>query len=207
MHLFHVIGEGLLTGAALSLMLGTVFFSLLRNSLQYGYKTGFYIASGVIVCDIMFIALALLSHQFALFLKTYQVTLSVIGGCILVIMGLIMFIKAAPKTMSEGNLIEAKSSWYYFFNGFLLNLLNPVNFFSWLAISTMLTIRFNFTIVDKSYFFGASLVSIFAVEILIAVGASKIKRWITPLILKRINQISGLIFIGIGIKLALVAFS
>ena len=207
MHLVNIIGEGLLTGAALSLMLGTVFFSLLRNSLQYGYKTGFYIASGVIVCDVLFIALALLSHKFALFLKTYQIEVSLVGGSILILMGIIMFIKAGPKTMAEGNLIEAKSSWYYFFNGFLLNLLNPVNFFSWLAISTMLTIRFNFNIMDKCYFFGASLVSIFTVEILIAVGASKIKRWITPLILKRINQISGLIFIGIGIKLALVMFS
>ena len=194
-----------MTGAALSLMLGTVFFSLLRNSLQFGYRTGFYIASGVIVCDIMFIALALLSHQFALFLKTYSMQFSLAGGIILMAMGIIMFVKASPKVL-DGELMSARSNLYYFFNGFLLNLLNPVNFFSWLAISTMLTVRFNFNITDKVYFFTAALFSIFIVEILIAVGAARIKQWVTPKLLKRINQISGLIFFGVGVKLALVVF-
>ncbi len=205
MHLFNVIWEGLLMGVALSLMLGTVFFALLRNSIQYGHKTGVYIASGVIVCDILFIALGLLSHGFALFLKTYQTSVSIVGGIILIIMGIFMIVKAHPK-MVEGKLIseKSKSKWYYFFHGFLLNLVNPVNFFSWLTISTMLTVRFNYTITDKLYFFAASLVSIFFVELLIAFGASKIKRLITPQVLKRINQVSGLIFIGIGVKLTLV---
>ncbi|MDI1233490.1 MAG: LysE family transporter [bacterium] len=205
MHLFNIVWEGFMTGIALSLMLGTVFFALLRNSIQHGYKTGFYIASGVIACDIIFISLALLSEGFAIFLKTYQSIISIVGGAILIIMGLVMVIKAKPK-MSEGHLMseEKKSGWIFFINGFLLNLLNPINFFSWLAISTMLTIRFNYTLNDKTYFFLASLFSIFLVEIVIAFGASKVKQWMTPLVLKRINQISGLVFIGIGIKLTLV---
>ncbi len=110
--------------------------------------------------------------------------------------------------MEEGKLMEfdKSSPWVYFMNGFLLNLVNPVNFFSWLAISTMLTIRFAYTLNDKAYFFGASLVSIFFVEVLVAFGASKIKRWITANIFKLINQVSGLIFIGVGLKLAAVVF-
>jgi len=205
MHLFNVVWEGFVTGMALSLMLGTVFFSLLRNSLQYGYKSGFYIASGVIVCDVIFISLALLSEGFAIFLKTYQSQISIVGGSILVIMGTIMIIKSNPK-IEEGKLMgeEKRSAWLFFMNGFLLNLLNPINFFSWLAISAMLTIRFNYTLHDKTYFFLASLCAIFLVEILVAFGASKVKQWITPKVLKRVNQISGLIFIGIGIKLTLV---
>ncbi len=205
MHLFNVVWEGLLTGIALSLMLGTVFFALLRNSLQYGHQSGLYIATGVIVCDVIFISLALLSEGFAIFLKTYQTSISIVGGIALVAMGILLVMKAAPKK-TEGQLMGngKKSAWLFFMNGFLLNLLNPVNFFSWLAISTMLTIRFNYTINDKAYFFLASLCSIFLVEILVAFGASKVKQWITPFVLKRINQISGLIFIGIGIKLTLV---
>ena len=205
MHLFNVVWEGFVTGMALSLMLGTVFFSLLRNSLQYGYKSGFFIAAGVVACDVIFISLALLSDGFAIFLKNYQMQISIVGGIVLIIMGAVMIIKANPKMM-EGKLMgeEKRSNWLFFMNGFLLNLLNPVNFFSWLAISTMLTIRFNYTLHDKTYFFLASLCAIFLVEILVAFGASKVKQWITPKVLKRVNQISGLIFIGIGIKLTLV---
>jgi L-lysine exporter family protein LysE/ArgO len=205
MHLFNVVWEGFVTGMALSLMLGTVFFSLLRNSLQYGYKSGFFIAAGVVACDVIFISLALLSDGFAIFLKNYQMQISIVGGIVLIIMGAVMIIKANPKMM-EGKLMgeEKRSNWLFFMNGFLLNLLNPVNFFSWLAISTMLTIRFNYTLHDKTYFFLASLCAIFLVEILVSFGASKIKQWVTQKVLKRVNQISGLIFIGIGIKLTLV---
>lgn len=205
MHLFNVVWEGFVTGIALSLMLGTVFFALLRNSLKFGHRSGFFIAAGVIFSDLLFILLALLSDGFALFLKTYQSQVSIIGGIALIIIGVLIIIKSHPK-LEEGQLLgdKNKSVWMFFLNGFLLNVLNPVNFFSWLAISAMLTVRFSYTLNDKFYFFGASLISIFIVEVLVAFGASKVKQWITPKVLKRVNQISGLIFIGIGIKLTLV---
>lgn len=203
MHYFNCIWQGVLAGASLSLMLGTVFFSLLRNSLQYGYTTGFFIAAGVVACDVIYVLISLLSHDLVSLLKLYQFQISIIGGGILIISGILMFIKAAPK-VAEGKLIEAKSKskLYFFFNGFLLNFLNPLNFLSMLALSTMLTVRFNYTINSQLVFFIACLCSIFIVEVLIAYGATKIKRWITPNILKRINQLSGIVFIVIGAKLA-----
>jgi L-lysine exporter family protein LysE/ArgO len=205
MHVFNCIWQGLLAGIVLSLMLGTVFFALIKNSLKHGYRSGVYIALGVIVCDIIFISLGLLSHGFAIFLKKYEHTISVIGGIVLVIMGIIMFIKAKPK-MHEGREPKKNGPYYYFATGFLLNVMNPVNFFSWLAISSMLTIRNNYDIPDKLIFFSASLVSIFVVEVLIAHFASKLKTMVTPLVLRRINQVSGIIFFALGLKLAIGPF-
>jgi len=204
MHYFNCIWQGILAGASLSLMLGTVFFSLLRNSLQYGYKTGFYIAAGVVACDCIYVSISLLSHNLVSLLKSYQFQISVIGGAILVVSGILMLIKSAPPIV-VGKLIEtkSKSNWYFFLNGFLLNILNPINFISMLALSTMLNVRFNYNISSQTVFFVACLSSIFLVEVLIAYGATKIKPWITPLILQRINQLSGLVFIAIGLKLAL----
>ncbi len=203
MHYFNCIWQGVLAGASLSLMLGTVFFSLLRNSLQYGYRTGFFIAAGVVACDVIYVLICLLSQDLVSLLKLYQFQISIIGGIILVISGILMLIKAAPKIL-EGKLIETKtkSNLYFFGNGFLLNFLNPLNFLSLLALSTMLNVRFNYNTNSQAVFFAACLFSIFIVEILIAYGATKIKRWITPNILKRINQLSGIVFIAIGIKLA-----
>jgi L-lysine exporter family protein LysE/ArgO len=204
MHVFNCLWQGFLTGTVLSLMLGTVFFSLIRNSLRHGYRTGIYIALGVIVCDIIFITLGLLSHGFAVFLKTYETAISVVGGGVLAVMGLLMIINSKPK-VQEGKEInpEKNSPFYFFANGFLLNVLNPVNFFSWLAISSMLTIKYNYDIPDKVIFFTASLASIFIVEVLIAHFASKLKKLVTPMVLKRINQVSGLIFLILGLRLAI----
>jgi threonine/homoserine/homoserine lactone efflux protein len=86
MHFLTCSFQGFVTGIALSLMLGTVFFALIRNSLIYGYKTGVYIALGVIASDVIFISLALLSHGFAVFLKHYEQLISVVGGSILSLM-------------------------------------------------------------------------------------------------------------------------
>ncbi len=204
MHLLNCILQGLLTGVILSLMLGTVFFSLIKNSVNSGYKTGIYIASGVILCDIIFIALAILSTEFAEFLKNNQNTISFLGGLVLLIMGISMFLKAKPKP-DEGKIFtsSSKSALYFIGNGFLLNVVNPVNFFSWLAISSLLKVKLDYQINDQVIYFSACLFSIFVVEIAIAYFASLLKKWMTDKVVQRINQVSGLVFFGVGIKLIL----
>lgn len=201
MHTINCIWQGLATGFVLSMMLGTVFFALIRNSISFGYKTGIWIATGVILCDIMFISLALLSQPFAVFLSKYKNEISIGGGVILMVMGLLMFFKSEPE-LQEGKAFGQGSKWYYIGNGFLLNVVNPVNFFSWLGISSFLTIKYQYGINDKIIFFAASLLSIFLAEFGIAFFASKLSRWISQRALKRINQISGLVFLLVGIKLS-----
>jgi threonine/homoserine/homoserine lactone efflux protein len=185
-------------------MLGTVFFSLIKNSLNSGYKTGIYIAGGVVLCDVIFISLAILSTEFAEFLQDNQDMISLLGGLVLLIMGIRMFIKAKPKP-DEGKIFKSssKNALYFIGSGFLLNIVNPVNFFSWLAISTLLKVKLNYQINDQVIYFSACLFSIFVVEVAIAFFASKLKKWMTDKIIQRINQVSGLVFIGVGIKLML----
>jgi threonine/homoserine/homoserine lactone efflux protein len=185
-------------------MLGTVFFSLIKNSLSSGYKTGINIAAGVILCDVLFISLAILSTEFAKFLESNQNTISVIGGVVLLLMGVSMFLRAKPKP-DAGKAFQSssKSALYYIGNGFLLNILNPVNFFSWLAISSVLKIKFHYQISDQVIYFSACLFSIFIVEIAIAYFASLLKKRMTDKVVQRINQTSGMVFIGVGLKLIL----
>lgn len=204
---FSSLGKGFLTGIALSLMLGTVFFALIKNSIAYGYKTGILIAIGVICSDIIFISLALLSSDFAMFLKTYVKEISIVGGCLLVIFGIFMFLNSKPKN-TDGPMFEKKtnSKFYFISSGFLINAVNPVNFFSWLSISTLLTVNYNFNITEKTVFFSGSLISTFLVEFLIAFGAFRIKPYIKPSLFTIINKISGVIFILFGLHLALKSF-
>ena len=152
MHLLNCILQGLLTGVILSFMLGTVFFSLIKNSLSSGYKTGIYIAAGVILCDVLFISLAILSTEFAKFLENNQNTISILGGLVLLAMGIGMILRAKPKPDAGKSFhSSSKSVIYYIGNGFLLNILNPLNFFSWLAISSVLKIKFNYELIKIRY--------------------------------------------------------
>ena len=56
---------------------------------------------------------------------------------------------------------------------------------------------------DLIIYFTACLISIFIVELGIAYSASKLKSIMSPLIVKRINQIAAIVFVGFGIKLML----
>lgn len=202
MHYLTAIFRGLSTGFVLSLMLGTVFFSLIRNSISHGHRSGYYIATGVVLCDIIFIALAMLSQGFADFLGKYKSEVSVGGGITLVLIGLFIFFKSNPK-VQEGQSFGTGNALYFIGNGFLLNVVNPVNFFSWLVISSYLSLNYNYNNGDKMIYFAACLLSIFLVECGIAYFAARLKTIISDRLLKRINQVSAIIFIAFGIKLIL----
>ena len=59
MEIFYPLLYGIGTGFMMSVMLGAIFFMLIQTGVKHGYKKAFIIASGVIVCDILFVILAI----------------------------------------------------------------------------------------------------------------------------------------------------
>lgn len=196
--------EGLLSGLVMSLMLGTVFFAIIRNSIYYGYKSGLWIAFGVVLSDMVFISLAIWSTSMEQFLKNNQGVLSIVSGSLLIVLGLaLVFKKIAANNFSIANSKELNNyQWFrWIINGFMLNVINPMNFFIWLGISAVLTGKFEYAMHQKIVYFLFSLLGIFIAEALLAIFASAIRNKISEKNLVWVNRLSGLVFIGIGIKL------
>lgn len=187
--------SGFGAGMAMSLMLGTVFFSIIQNSIKDNWKAGVKIAMGVVVCDLLFLLLVLAGDKYIQMLSGYKKEIAIIGGLFLVILGLVTVLK---KQKLE---VTINSTGKYVLNGFLLNFLNPVNFAFWVSLSTILGTEQNYDLNYKMYFFSFAVLAIFLTESLIAYGASKIKRWMTPKKLQILNWIVGSVFIGFGVKL------
>jgi len=191
------------TGIVLSLMLGTVFFALIQNSVDFGYKSGVLIALGVVFSDVLFISGALLGTSFLPTIPNLSFYTSLVGGGLLIVLGLVSILKKDPKIAYPktkfGNIV------YYFTTGFLLNVLNPVNFFFWVAIATKLTGE-NYTQSQQIVFFIGCLAAIFLTEVAIAFFASKLRNVFTAKVLRGINVVSGVVFVGFGIKLLYDAF-
>ncbi len=192
------------TGILFSLMLGTVFFSLIQNSIDNGYRSGVLIASGVILADLIFIFFALFGSWFVPPIPHSDFIVSLLGFALLFALGLVSLIKKKPQLVypktKTGNII------YFIVNGFLLNSLNPVNFFIWVAIVAKLN-QEALTANEILVFFGGCLSAIFLTEVGISVGASALKRYFTPKVMLYINRVSGLVFIGFSLKLLYDAFS
>lgn len=195
MGILEPILAGFAAGMAMSLMLGTVFFSIVQHSIKDNWKAGMKIALGVVVCDLLFLALVLAGDRYIQMLSAYNTQIALIGGVFLIVLGVLSFIKKHKENQVEMNVGK------YMLNGFLLNFLNPVNFAFWVSLSTVLGAEANYNLSDKMYFFSFSVLAIFLSEVAIAFGASKIKNWMTIKRQQRLNQFVGVIFIGFGIRL------
>ncbi len=195
---------GLFTGLGLSWTFGTVFFVLIQTSLEKGWRKGIHIASGVAFSDILFILLAVGGVSFvAAFVKENESTILIIGGGMLIGLGIRMFFKKnnqvakMPKTRFANFM-------FYFTTGVLLNVLNPINFFSWIAVSTA-TYQV-YTTWEMFIFFTGCTATIFTSQVLIAYSAHSLKRFFTEKLMKLIDIISGCVFCGIGVYMIIKTF-
>lgn len=191
---------GLLTGIVLCFTFGTVFFSLVQNSVDNGYKSGIKIALGVVVCDAIFVFFAIFGTALLPHIENFERWMAGAGVIFLLIMGINNLVQNQPKITYPksrfGNFL------FYFSTGFLLNGLNPVNFISWVTIATYIRSTLHYQIDEIMVFFGASLLAIFITESGIALSAHKLKRVFTPRTVKVFNQVTGVVFLLIAAQIA-----
>ncbi|MDZ7897502.1 MAG: LysE family transporter [Arcicella sp.] len=187
---------GFLYGFLLCFTFGPAFFRLIQTSIDTGIKRGVLIAFGVTMADAFLFFIALFGTSYFPEIKHLSVYVSLVGAGLLFILGFISIFKQQSQIVYPSS--KLGSFVYYFISGLLLNLLNPSNYVAVFATSTYLITQ-GFTLNERIVFFGVSLLATMLAESLIAFYAHKMKRIITPKILKRINQVAGLIFISSGL--------
>lgn len=191
---------GLITGVLLCLTFGTVFFSLVQNSVDNGYKSGIKIALGVVVCDAIFVFFAIFGTALLPHIENFERWMAGAGIVFLLILGITNLVQNKPKIAYPKS--RFGSFLYYFSTGFLLNGLNPVNFISWVTIATYIRSTLHYEIAEIMVFFGASLLAIFLTESGIALSAHKLKRIFTPRTVRIFNQVTGVVFVLIAGQIA-----
>ncbi len=182
----------------MSMMLGTVFFALVQNSIDYGFRTGVFISIGVIASDVILITLSWFNTELIPKGGTTDFVVRICGAVFLLLYGLSNLLKkekaAYPKT-------ENKQLLKYMSMGFLLNILNPGNYIGWLAITTQLKTVARYEVPKAALYFAGALGAIFLMECLIAWSASFLKPYITEQFLRLVNRLIGVLFIAFGIAL------
>jgi len=201
--MLFALGKGLLSGIVMSLMLGTVFFSLIQNSIEYGWKKGMIIACGVVTSDFIFISLAIFGVQFV---QKGEPNIWIHGGAVvlLTLMGLNML--RSKKTRISYPHTRFGKALFFFSNGFLLNVLNPVNFLFWGGLATVARAEWGYDTPQLISFFAGCLISIFSTEVLISFSAHRIKPYLSEKTLDWINKGTGIIFLGISAYLVVDYF-
>lgn len=198
--MFLPILYGFLLGVALCLTFGTVFFALIQNSVDNGFRSGMKIVFGVIIGDILFVLAALLGTSFIPKVQGFEHAMAVVGVLFLTAMGLVNILKGTPRLAYPqtrfGNFI------YYFTTGFFLNALNPVNFVSWVAIVAYIRSHLHYTVGQQYGFMGAALLGVFVTESALAYYANRLKRLFTPRVVLIFNRVTGVVFLVVAFQIA-----
>jgi len=196
--MLEAIALGFFTGVVLSFGFGSVFFALVQNSLDYGYMAGVKISLGVIFGDMIMIVVAYLGTSFLPDIPHFATYSRVFGSLLLVGLGVAQFSNTKPPTQIQD--FKLARFFYFFGKGFLLNVINPVNFISWMVVSATLK-GYKYDIYDETAFFTTCVIMIFVMESAFAIFADRIKSRLNNLTIQRIKYFSGMVFIGIGMKL------
>lgn len=198
---------GLPVGFAFSFALGPIFFSLIKASLEHGFRAAVYIAVGVILADLALLVLAY--GGLDMFLpREHDATVSfwvqIFGGGLLIGLGLFSLLKKGENTEGVA-LVDKTLFWKNIAQGFFFNILNPANFMEWVGTVGLLKTKYHFETYENVSFFSGALLAVFLTELGVAYFASRLRRHLNPRLIRFINILSGLVFIGFGIFLLVLA--
>lgn len=193
--------KGLALGLMLSITVGPVIFSIIKQSINNGHKGGFAFITGVAASDLTLVALSNLFTGLFEDLLEYKTAIGMGGSSLLIALGIyVIFFKKIPVTESGIQIIKMRKRDYLkiFLAGYFMNSLNPSVIGFWLLTSTSLLVEsFNYRIVV----FSTCLVVVATLDIVKVMLAGRIRQKLTPHNIHIINRISGLILIGFGVAL------
>jgi len=190
----------------LTFSFGPAFFALINTGIKFGYKTGSFLAIGVVMSDFFLCLLVCVLVHFGmanlLHSEKTQTFFAIIGGIILIVFGAFFFKKIPVKT---DDVIEIEnqlpSPKLMFLKGFFLNLFNPTVWLLWLANVTAISKTLDYSMIKMVVFFSIVLGAVLLVELFKVKLAGKIKDYLTNKIMTIVNYITGTALIIFGLIL------
>jgi threonine/homoserine/homoserine lactone efflux protein len=193
--------KGFALGLLLSISVGPVIFSIIKQSINHGHKGGFAFIGGVSASDITIVIISNFFTQMFDNLLEYKVLIGLVGSALLIGLGVYITFSKKIKVKEPGlQVIEMPTHHYIkiFLSGYFMNILNPGVFGFWLLASTSLLVQTqNYRIVVCI----TCLVIVASFDVLKVMLAGRIRKKLTPHNIHIINRISGIILIGFGIAL------
>ena len=199
--MWEFILKGLTFGLLLSISVGPVLFSIIKQSLNNGHRGGFAFISGVSASDITLLLVSNVFTELFNSLSVYKTEVGVAGCIFLVSMGIYFLFFKKVKVNDEGKQVFRFRKRDYakmFFSGYLMNTLNPAVFIFWITTSTAVI---SHTVQQRIIIFVTCLVWMLGTDILKVLLAGKIRNRLTPHNIHIINRINGIILIVFGIAL------
>ena len=197
--------SGIPWGIFLSFMIGPVFFILLETSIIKGFRAALVFDLGVVLGDIIFIAIAYLgSYRLIQSLKDNS-ALFMFGGILMLAYGVISYISLRKEQKIDTEIIDKeiikKNYGSLFMKGFFLNIINIGVLGFWLAIIISVGPKLNMQTSRMMTFFVTVILTYVLVDCVKIVLAKQLKTSLTPTNILKIKKVISIVLMIFGVVL------
>jgi threonine/homoserine/homoserine lactone efflux protein len=194
--------KGLALGLLLSISMGPVIFSIIKQSINNGYKGGLAFVLGVSISDLTLVLVSNVSTELFNRLLRFETVIGAGGSCLLIGLGIYFLFFKKIKESDTGDGVEMKRSAAdlvrIFFAGYFMNTLNPSVIAFWFTWATaFITIPVN----ERIATFAACLSLVFLFDLLKVFLANRLRSRLTLKNINIINKLSGILLIVFGVLL------
>ena len=196
----EAIAKGILSGLGYGLMVGPLFFLIIKFTLSQGFRHGLSLVAGAFSSDLLLVLTSWWGASKLLAISTnntFQTWFGLICGLLLLGFG-ISAIWPKKRDFSKAMEVEVPITKhrYAFFQGFILNSTNPSNWLFWLSIAAIA--KSEAPAGDTEYiriFMAAALIALFATDFSKVLLAQKIGGWLKPGVPEKIVRVAGIVLI------------
>lgn len=189
------LGNGVLFGLFLTILIGPVFFALIQTSIDKGFRAGAGMALGIAASDALYILIASFSVAAIASSQVFQMWLGLIGGLIMLIFGFGSLFKKVKEAEGEVENPTGNNILKQMVKGFLLNGINPFVLLFWIGVATMVTLEYKYPHDLQLVFFTAIIFTVLTLDIVKAFTATKLRKILSPHFLIWMNRIVGVMLI------------
>jgi Putative threonine efflux protein len=199
--MLEALWKGITLGLLLSIAVGPVVFSIIKQSINNGVKGGLAFIIGVSLSDITLAVVSnFFTELFAEFIER-KTEIGIIGSTFLISVGIYFLFFKKVKVNDEGKqIIKTRKRDYLklLIAGFFMNILNPAIIIFWLTTSTAFI---SHTLNERIIIFSIALGLVLAGDIAKVILAGKLRTRLTLKNIQLINRVNGIILIGFGVAL------
>ncbi len=193
--------EGVMMGMFLALLIGPVFFSLLRTSLNKGFAWGAMFAIGIALSDIIYIVITYTGISQLINNENFKQGLGLIGGAIMIIFGLAYILKKSKTSSSETEIPDAKDKMLYILKGMGMNAISPAVPFFWIGVVGFVTLEAKLKGSEVMVFYIFVITTTFLTDLSKAYLANKLSHIINDKFIHKLNIAAGIGLLIFGVKL------
>jgi threonine/homoserine/homoserine lactone efflux protein len=194
--------EGFSMGLLLSAMIGPVFFTLIQSSLENGFRYSAILASGILVSDLIYVIITFFGVNFLAKFPDFEFFLAIGGGVVLMGFGIATFFKKIKERPNTGGLPTLKGQKLNgFIKGFSINGINPFVLLFWISIAGLVNINEAYAKKDVVFYYTGILATVFSIDLLKAFVAKKLRSFVTPKLMVKMNKAVGIALLYFGLRL------